>query len=172
MSTTPKRQPRFKFTSSHYLTILTILSLILFLSLKPIPHPTTPPPPTTTTTLPPPPRFAYFISGTSGDGPRLTRLLNAVYHTRNFYLLHLDIEASEDERNELIRSVNGLENVVVVEKGNLIVSKGITMVASLLQGVAVLLRKWKDWDWFVNLSASDYPLMPQDDTPEGNDPEA
>nr|GEZ90386.1 beta-glucuronosyltransferase GlcAT14C [Tanacetum cinerariifolium] len=90
----------------------------------------------------------------------------------NFYLLHLDIEASEDERNELIRSVNGLENVVVVEKGNLIVSKGITMVASLLQGVAVLLRKWKDWDWFVNLSASDYPLMPQDDTPEGNDPEA
>ncbi|KAA8518889.1 hypothetical protein F0562_016337 [Nyssa sinensis] len=47
--------------------------------------------------LPKLPRFAYLISGTKGDGPRLKRLLQAVYHPRNYYLLHLDLEASDIE---------------------------------------------------------------------------
>ncbi|KAJ3668946.1 hypothetical protein LUZ60_010896 [Juncus effusus] len=37
------------------------------------------------------------------------------------------------------------------------------MVASTLHACAILLKESKDWDWFINLSASDYPLMTQDD---------
>ena len=48
---------------------------------------------------------------------------------------------------------------------NLITYTGPTMVASTLHGMAILFKKRKDWKWFINLSASDYPLMTQDGEP-------
>ncbi|XP_057778922.1 beta-glucuronosyltransferase GlcAT14C [Salvia miltiorrhiza] len=119
--------------------------------------------------LPELPRFAYFISGTSGDGERLRRLLQASYHPRNYYLLHLDLEASDSERLELAKYVKSaavirsFKNVMVMGKGDLVTPKGPTAMASTLHAIAVLLKQPKRWDWFVNLGASDYPLMPQDD---------
>ncbi|MBA0666372.1 hypothetical protein Goklo_002787, partial [Gossypium klotzschianum] len=96
-------------------------------------------------------RFAYLISGTKGDGPRVKQLLQAVYHPRNYYVLHLDLEASDSERMELAkyvkseRVVGEFENVIVIGNADLVTYK-----------------EAQDWDWFVNLSASDYPLMSQD----------
>ena len=40
--------------------------------------------------------------------------------------------------------------------------RGPTMVANTLHAAAILLREGGDWDWFINLSASDYPLVTQD----------
>lgn len=119
--------------------------------------------------LPRVPRFAYFISGTKGDVSSVKRLLQAVYNPRNYYLLHLDFEASDGERLELAKYVKvesgvmrEFGNVMVLGKGDLVTYKGPTMIASILHGVAILLKQFEDWDWFVNLSAEDYPLMPQD----------
>ncbi|XP_042054186.1 beta-glucuronosyltransferase GlcAT14C-like [Salvia splendens] len=115
------------------------------------------------------PRFAYFISGTSGDSARLRRLLLASYHPRNYYLLHLDLEASDSERLDLAKYVKSaplirsFRNVMVMGKGDLLIPKGPTEMASTLHAIALLLKQPKRWDWFVNLGASDYPLMPQDD---------
>ncbi|WCJ28288.1 Core-2/I-branching beta-1 6-N-acetylglucosaminyltransferase family protein [Euphorbia peplus] len=115
------------------------------------------------------PRFAYLISGTKGDCGRVKRLVEAIYHPRNYYLVHLDLEASDDERLEIAKYVKSegvireFGNVMVIGKPDLVTYKGPTVVASMLHSVAVLLRMAADWDWFVNLSASDYPLMPQDD---------
>lgn len=114
------------------------------------------------------PRLAYLISGTKGDSARVKRVLQAVYHPMNYYLLHLDLEASDSERLELAKYVKsenimrGFKNVMVIGKANLVTYKGPTMIASTLHAVAILLKQAKDWDWFINLSASDYPLMPQD----------
>lgn len=123
----------------------------------------------TTNGLPRPPKMAYLISGTIGDGQQMRRTLQALYHPRNYYLLHLDREAPESERLELARYIQNepvfseADNVFVVGKANLVTYKGPTMIAATLHGAAILLRKAKDWDWFINLSASDYPLI----TPDG-----
>ncbi|KAI5072446.1 hypothetical protein GOP47_0012552 [Adiantum capillus-veneris] len=119
--------------------------------------------------MPIPPRFAYLISGAKGDLNSMKRLLLAVYHPRNHYLLHLDLEAPARERVELANFVQQFctyqqdGNVHVVGKANLITYKGSTMIASTLHGAAILLRYSKHWDWFINLSATDYPLVTQDD---------
>ncbi|MCO5552775.1 hypothetical protein L7F22_036216 [Adiantum nelumboides] len=119
--------------------------------------------------MPIPPRFAYLISGSKGDISSMKRLLQAVYHPRNHYLLHLDLEAPARERVELANFVKQFSayqqdgNVHVVGKANLITYKGSTMIASTLHGAAILLRYSKHWDWFINLSATDYPLVTQDD---------
>lgn len=53
-------------------------------------------------------------------------------------------------------------NVRVVKKANLVTYRGPTMVANTLHAAAILLKEGGDWDWFINLSASDYPLVTQD----------
>ncbi|KAB2052789.1 hypothetical protein ERO13_A12G136900v2 [Gossypium hirsutum] len=115
------------------------------------------------------PRLAYLISGTKGDSHRMMRTLQAVYHPRNQYVLHLDLEAPPRERLELTNMVKidptfrEVENVRVMAQSNLVTYKGPTMIACTLQAIAILLKESLDWDWFLNLSASDYPLVTQDD---------
>ncbi|XP_058087213.1 beta-glucuronosyltransferase GlcAT14A-like [Magnolia sinica] len=116
-----------------------------------------------------PPRLAYLISGTKGDSQRMRRTLQAVYHPRNRYILHMDLEAPPRERIELTMFVKNdptfreVENVHVMAQANLVTYKGPTMIACTLQAVAILLKESANWDWFINLSASDYPLVTQDD---------
>lgn len=114
------------------------------------------------------PRLAYLISGTKGDSHRMMRTLQAVYHPRNQYVLHLDLEAPPRERLELAVSVKAdpvfreVDNVRVMAQSNLVTYKGPTMIACTLQAIAILLKESSEWDWFINLSASDYPLVTQD----------
>ncbi|KAK4486904.1 hypothetical protein RD792_006213 [Penstemon davidsonii] len=116
-----------------------------------------------------PPRLAYLISGTKGDSQRMMRTLQAVYHPRNQYILHMDLEAPPKERLNLTISVKSdptfseVENVRVMAQSNLVTYKGPTMIACTLQAIAILLKESLSWDWFINLSASDYPLVTQDD---------
>lgn len=114
------------------------------------------------------PRLAYLISGSAGDGESLKRALRAVYHPRNQYVLHLDLEASAEERLDLASFVREealfakLGNVRMNVRANLVTYRGPTMVSNTLHAAAILLREGGEWDWFINLSASDYPLVTQD----------
>lgn len=116
----------------------------------------------------PPPRLAYLISGSKGHHKMLRRTLLALYHPYNQYVVHLDAESSPDERLDLLNFVKNCStfvqfgNVRMITKANLVTYKGPTMVANTLHAAAVLLRHAGEWDWFINLSASDYPLVTQD----------
>ncbi|XP_019154039.1 PREDICTED: beta-glucuronosyltransferase GlcAT14A [Ipomoea nil] len=115
------------------------------------------------------PRFAYLISGSRGDLEKLWRTLQALYHPRNYYVVHLDLESPAIERLELASRVKKdpifvqVGNVHMISKANMVTYRGPTMVANTLHACAILLKKHADWDWFINLSASDYPLVTQDD---------
>ncbi|CAD5193360.1 unnamed protein product [Musa acuminata subsp. malaccensis] len=116
------------------------------------------------------PAFAYYISGGRGDSRRVLRLLLAVYHPRNRYLLHLSADASESERADLaarvwlsIPAVRAFGNVDVVGKASAMTPMGSSGLAATLHAASALLRLDDGWDWFVTLSAEDYPLVTQDD---------
>ncbi|RZC53764.1 hypothetical protein C5167_012629 [Papaver somniferum] len=121
------------------------------------------------TSTKPVPRLAYLISGSSGDGESMKRVVKALYHPLNQYVLHLDLEASLSERLSLVKFVEDedvfseIGNVEVVVRANLITYRGPTMVSNTLHAAAILMKKDVEWDWFINLSASDYPLVTQDD---------
>jgi hypothetical protein len=53
-------------------------------------------------------------------------------------------------------------NVYMISKANMVTYRGPSMVSNTLHACAILLKRSKDWDWFINLSASDYPLVTQD----------
>ncbi|KAF7133207.1 hypothetical protein RHSIM_Rhsim09G0100200 [Rhododendron simsii] len=93
----------------------------------------------------------------------------AVYHPRNRYLLHIGAEGKDEERLKLaglVRSVaviRAFGNVDVVGKPDAMTYMGSSNIASVLHGAAILLKADGGWDWFVTLSALDYPLLTQDD---------
>ena len=82
------------------------------------------------------PRFAYLVSGSKGDVEKLWRTLRAVYHPRNHYVVHLDLESPVDERLELASRINKdpmyskTGNVYMITKANLVTYRGPTMVAN------------------------------------------
>ena len=114
------------------------------------------------------PAFGYFIWGERGDCERIFRLLLAVYHPRNRYLLHLSVEASEEERRRLsalvksVPAIRAFGNVDVVGKPDRLTYMGSTNIATTLRAAAILLRVDSGWDWFITLTAMDYPLITQD----------
>ncbi|KAL7124190.1 hypothetical protein ABFS83_14G031500 [Erythranthe nasuta] len=118
---------------------------------------------------PRPPSLAYLISGSANDSGRILRLLHSVYHPRNQYLLHLDRSATQSDRDELAVTVQSVplfsaaQNVHVIGKADFVFSNGPSALSSTLHGASVLLRLSPNWDWFINLSAADYPLLTQDD---------
>lgn len=124
------------------------------------------PPPSTTPNIP---RFAYLISGSRGDLEKLWRTLQVLYHPLNQYVVHLDLESPAEERLDLAARVekdpifSKVGNVHMITKANMVTYRGPTMVANTLHACAILLKRSKNWDWFINLSASDYPLVTQDD---------
>uniref|UniRef100_A0A7C8YLK6 Glucuronosyltransferase n=1 Tax=Opuntia streptacantha TaxID=393608 RepID=A0A7C8YLK6_OPUST len=97
--------------------------------------------------LPKLPRFAYLISGTRGEVPQIKRLFQAVYHPRNYYVLHLDLDASDEERLKLAKfvkstmAVRHFRNAMVVGKADLITYKGPTAITATLHAAAILLKQ-------------------------------
>ncbi|KAL2330039.1 hypothetical protein Fmac_017620 [Flemingia macrophylla] len=150
----------------HHLPLLPLRHLSA-VPLRGVEAPATPPP----SPSPIPPVLAYLISGSKGHAAALLRTLSALYHPRNRYLLHLDRESSPAERRLLHRHLTRhptfrkFRNVRLITKANLVTYRGPTMVANTLHAAAIALTRHDDWDWFINLSASDYPLLTQDGNP-------
>ncbi|GFS34649.1 core-2/I-branching beta-1,6-N-acetylglucosaminyltransferase family protein [Actinidia rufa] len=101
--------------------------------------------------------------------PALENSSNALPSVEPIYVIHLDLESPAEERLELASRVEKdpifakVGNVFMITKANMVTYRGPTMVANTLHACAILLKRSKDWDWFINLSASDYPLVTQDD---------
>ncbi|XP_022734278.1 beta-glucuronosyltransferase GlcAT14A-like [Durio zibethinus] len=116
-----------------------------------------------------PPAFGYYIFGGKGDKDRIFRLLLAIYHPRNRYLLQLGADASDEERYRLavalksVPAIRSFGNVDVIGKPDRFSYMGSTHIAATLHAAAVLMKVDRGWDWFIALSASDYPLVTQDD---------
>jgi hypothetical protein len=115
-----------------------------------------------------PPCLAYLLMGRRGDGRRLLRLLLAVYHPRNRYILHLSADASDDECQSVASRVAAAApvvgtfgNVAVVGTPTAGTPVGASGLAGTLRAAALLLRLHPDWDWFLTLNAADYPSSPR-----------
>lgn len=125
--------------------------------------------PAATPPLPPtPPSIAYLLSGSANDSDRILRLLYSIYHPRNQYLLNLDRAAPQSDRDTLALRIQSepvfraAQNVHVIGKADYVSPIGPSSLSSTLHGASVLLRITANWDWFINLSANDYPLVTQD----------
>ncbi|XP_034043491.1 xylosyltransferase 1 [Thalassophryne amazonica] len=107
---------------------------------------------------PKPVRIAFVLVVHGRASRQLQRLFKAIYHTSHYYYIHVD-----QRSNYLHRRVQALaaqyNNVRVTPWRMATIWGGASLLTMYLRSMADLLamRDW-NWDFFINLSAADYPI--------------
>uniref|UniRef100_A0A3Q3Q4T8 Xylosyltransferase 1 n=1 Tax=Monopterus albus TaxID=43700 RepID=A0A3Q3Q4T8_MONAL len=106
-----------------------------------------------------PVRIAFVLVVHGRASRQFQRLFKAIYHTSHYYYIHVD-----QRSNYLHRQVHALaaqypNNVRVTPWRMATIWGGASLLTMYLRSMADLLamRDWS-WDFFINLSAADYPI--------------
>ncbi|KAE8576814.1 hypothetical protein XENTR_v10004328 [Xenopus tropicalis] len=88
---------------------------------------------------------------------QLKRLIKAIYHQDHFYYIHVD-QRSNYLHREVVRLAQSYENMRVTPWRMVTIWGGASLLTMYLRSMKDLLEvpDWP-WDFFINLSATDYP---------------
>ncbi|WP_277994469.1 beta-1,6-N-acetylglucosaminyltransferase [Aeromonas encheleia] len=90
------------------------------------------------------------------------RLFKAIYHDSNHYLIHVDKRSGPELQQEIADFLADYPNAAMLPSKNALWG-GYSLVDAELRGIAALLEQNKEWEFFINLSAQDFPLRSQHD---------
>jgi hypothetical protein len=88
------------------------------------------------------------------------RLFRAMYHPANYYLVHVDKRSGVGLQTEIQDFLSSFANASLL-KSQSILWGGYSMVDAELRGIEELLKISLEWEFFINLSAQDFPLKSQ-----------
>ena len=95
--------------------------------------------------------------------PRLfKRMFRAIYDTSNHYVIHIDKRSGAELHQEIASFLQDYPNAHLLPSENALWG-GYSLVSAELRGIAALLELDAQWDFFINLSAQDFPLHSQAD---------
>lgn len=110
--------------------------------------------------------LAYFIQVAPTSAHLVPRLLRAVYHPSNWYVLHFDTKIPTETVDSVVEAAAAAvrgpgsripSNVHLLPREP-VTYRGITAVLNTLSAIEASLRH-ASWRYFLNLSAADYPLL-------------
>ncbi|MBN3303974.1 XYLT1 Xylosyltransferase, partial [Amia calva] len=114
-------------------------------------------------TLPASPvRIAYVLVVHGRASRQLQRLFKAIYHSAHFYYIHVD-QRSNYLHRQVLSLASQYPNVRVTPWRMSTIWGGASLLTMYLQAMKDLLTMtdWS-WDFFINLSAADYPIRTND----------
>lgn len=88
------------------------------------------------------------------------RLFKAIYHPANHYLIHVDKRSGVELQTEIQDFLAGYPNASLL-KSEKALWGGYSLVDAELRGIQELLKMGLKWEFFINLSAQDFPLKSQ-----------
>ncbi|KAK0140441.1 Xylosyltransferase 1 [Merluccius polli] len=109
-----------------------------------------------------PARIAYVLVVHGRASRQFQRLFKAIYHTSHYYYIHVDLRSNYLHR-EVIALAGQYPNVLVTPWRMSTIWGGASLLSMYLRTMQDLL-KMADWSWdfFINLSAADYPIRTND----------
>uniref|UniRef100_A0AAY4AYL0 Xylosyltransferase 1 n=1 Tax=Denticeps clupeoides TaxID=299321 RepID=A0AAY4AYL0_9TELE len=109
-----------------------------------------------------PVRIAFVLVVHGRAARQVQRLFKAIYHTSHFYYVHVD-QRSNYLHRQMVALAHQYPNVRVTPWRMATIWGGASLLSMYLQAMSDLLAM-KDWPWdfFINLSAADYPIRTND----------
>ncbi|KAK2569055.1 Xylosyltransferase 2 [Acropora cervicornis] len=103
-------------------------------------------------------RVAFVITLHGRAFRQVKRLFKAIYHTNHYFFFHID-SRSDYLRREVLKMIRNFPNAAVAPWSMATIWGGASLLKMLLKCMEDLMSKkeWK-WDFFINLSESDYPI--------------
>jgi len=88
------------------------------------------------------------------------RLFKAIHDPDNHYLIHVDKNSGPELEADIRAFLSAYPNAAVLE-GKKALWGGYSLVDAELRGMEKLLEMGANWEFFINLSGQDFPLMTQ-----------
>lgn len=110
---------------------------------------------------PPEAEIAYFLQIANNTVEHFPRLLRRLHHPSNIYAIHFDLKIPSARLEPLIKLISttpAYSNVHIMPS-ELITYRGVSMLLNTINAISFLLSTSTTWDYFINLSGSDYPLL-------------
>uniref|UniRef100_A0A3Q2QTV0 Xylosyltransferase 1 n=1 Tax=Fundulus heteroclitus TaxID=8078 RepID=A0A3Q2QTV0_FUNHE len=109
-----------------------------------------------------PVRIAFVLVVHGRASRQFQRLFKAIYHTSHFYYIHVD-QRSDYLHREVLSLSGQFPNVRVTPWRMATIWGGASLLTMYLRSMDDLLKMvdWS-WDFFINLSAADYPIRTND----------
>jgi hypothetical protein len=107
-------------------------------------------------------RIAYFVQVGADSVALLPRLFRRLHHADNVYVVHVDAKVDAAERDRFVRLVeesDAYRRNVHFLPSEMVTYKGVSMVLNTVAGMTLARRVDDGWDYFINLSGADYPLL-------------
>lgn len=105
--------------------------------------------------------IAFFVQVSPSNIKLVPRLLSRIWHPENLYCLHFDSKI-QSEMAEMFRSAvrtnKYLSNTFLIPS-TIVTYTGVSMILNTLDSISILLQDPRPWDYFINLSGSDYPMV-------------
>uniref|UniRef100_A0A8C9WL14 Xylosyltransferase 1 n=1 Tax=Scleropages formosus TaxID=113540 RepID=A0A8C9WL14_SCLFO len=110
----------------------------------------------------PPVRIVFVLAVHGRASRQLRRLFKSIYHTDHYYYIHVD-QRSDYLHRQVVELANQYPNVQVTPWRMATIWGGASLLSMYLQSMKDLLamQDWT-WDFFINLSAADYPIRTND----------
>ncbi|TNN28774.1 Xylosyltransferase 1 [Liparis tanakae] len=110
---------------------------------------------------PAPARLAFVLVVHGRASRQFQRLFKAIYHTSHYYYIHVDLRSNYLYR-EVLSLAGRYPNVRVTPWRMSTIWGGASLLTMYLRSMEDLLQMsdWS-WDFFINLSAADYPIRTQ-----------
>ncbi|KAJ1129947.1 hypothetical protein NDU88_008307 [Pleurodeles waltl] len=108
-------------------------------------------------------RIAYMLVVHGRAIRQLKRLIKAIYHQDHFFYIHVDKRSNYLHR-EVAELVQHYPNMRVTPWRMITIWGGASLLTMYLHSMRDLLEmsEWP-WDFYINLSATDYPTRPNDE---------
>ncbi|KAM4829470.1 xylosyltransferase 1 [Thomomys bottae] len=109
-----------------------------------------------------PVRIAFVLVVHGRASRQLQRMFKAIYHRDHFYYIHVDKRSNYLHR-QVLQFATQYSNVRVAPWRMATIWGGASLLSTYLQSMRDLLQMpdWP-WDFFINLSAADYPIRTND----------
>ncbi|XP_041362874.1 xylosyltransferase 2-like [Gigantopelta aegis] len=103
-------------------------------------------------------RIVFVLTLNGRQIRQVVRLIRTIYHPQHYYFIHVD-ERQEYMFRELLPLENRLANVHLTKTRFSTIWGGASLLQAHLTFMKELmtLKEWK-WDYYINLSESDYPI--------------
>lgn len=88
------------------------------------------------------------------------RLFKAIYHPANHYVIHVDKKSGAELHKTIENFLAGFPNASMLKSENALWG-GYSLVNAELRAIKELLKLGLKWEFFINLSAQDFPLKSQ-----------
>ncbi|XP_039631848.1 xylosyltransferase 1 [Polypterus senegalus] len=109
-----------------------------------------------------PVRIAFVLVVHGRASRQLARMFKAIYHVDHYYYIHVD-QRSNYLHRQVVAIAAQYQNVRITPWRMSTIWGGASLLTMYLQSMKDLLNMadWK-WDFFINLSAADYPIRTND----------